>query len=62
MIDAWTPAKAQAWLKKNGYKPIKPMHRVGEEMRFRISSPAGLTEFRTITLPNGVHIVRGRKK
>jgi hypothetical protein len=61
MTLKWTPASAHEWMKKHDYKPCKPVHRVGGEMRWRLCSPRGFTKFRTLVLPNGVHIVSGYK-
>lgn len=53
---------AEAWIKGHKLKPIKAMHAVGNEMRYRLEDPKKYREFKTKVLPSGVHLVLGHPK
>jgi len=55
----WSPTRLRAWLKKHNLKPIKAVHRLGTEIRYRIRSPSRYTHFTTQKLANGVYLVLG---
>lgn len=57
--DKWTPTLLRAWLKKHGLKPIKRVHIVGDEIRYRILPPLRFARFTTKKLPGGIHLVLG---
>ena len=65
--DGWTTTTARAWLKAHGYKPIKKVHKMGNELRYRLIDPEVFSRFTTKVLPNGTHLVighygKGKKK
>ena len=39
MAPAWNGRSARAWLAKHKYVPIKPVHVVSHELRYRIREP-----------------------
>ncbi len=57
----WTTTKARQWLKLNNYKPIKRVHKLGSELRYRLTVPEQYKKFRTKKSPNGIHFVLGFK-
>jgi hypothetical protein len=61
MAPEWSESRARAWLKKNQYHPIKPVHYLGHEMRYRMLEPI-FKRYTTKVLPNGVHLVIGYEK
>lgn len=42
--------KARKWLKKNGYKPIKRVHKTENYLRYRLKKPNKKKKYRTIKL------------
>ncbi len=38
--DGWTAKKADKWLKKNGYSPMKELHETKNMLHYRINNPA----------------------
>ena len=60
--DNWTTAKALRWLKAHDFKPIKPVHKIGNELRYRLKDPELFKRFSTKILDNKVHIVFGELK
>lgn len=52
-LQGWTTADARAWLKKEGLKPIKPVHKVVRadgvmsQLRYRIIDPSKFSHFIT---------------
>jgi hypothetical protein len=61
LTPGWNATSARAWLVNNDVVPLKRMHRIGREMRYRIRDPNEFTRFRTRISPDGVHIVLGFK-
>lgn len=58
--QGWTPIKAKDWLKKHNYKPIKPLHRMGHELRYRLRDPKLFKTFTTKKISdNGIYLVFG---
>ncbi len=57
--DGWTPLAIRRWLKAEGLKPIKSVHKLGTELRYRIKNPARYRRFTTRILPNKIHLVIG---
>lgn len=62
MTPTWTVARAEAYLSKHGYFPIKAMHKVGHEMRYRLRNPDDFVRFWTAVAANGAHVVYGQLK
>lgn len=56
--DGWTTAKARKWLKDNGMKPIKRVHKIGDELRYRLIPPEEFKSFIT-KVYKSVHFVIG---
>jgi len=59
MSDMWTPSQARGWLARNGIKPIKPVHRKGNQLRYRIKDPSLYRGFVTKVVDGGIHLVIG---
>jgi hypothetical protein len=57
--NGWTPAKLKAWMKEQGYVPLKGLHRKGTQLRYRIMDPKLFASFSTEVLNNHVHLVWG---
>lgn len=55
----WTATEARAWLKKQGFKPIKRVDKTQSLLRYRIRSPRRYRRFRTKTLKHGIAFVVG---
>lgn len=61
--DGWTKKKAEAWLKKHGYKiKKKDPHYIGDEIRYNQMPKQKFKSFFTKILPNKVHLVFGIRK
>ena len=45
--DGWTAATARAWLRAHEFKPIKRMHHLGTELRYRLRDPRQFRRFIT---------------
>lgn len=45
--DGWNEILATHWLKKHNLMPIKPVHYMGDELRYRIEDPKHFNFFRT---------------
>lgn len=58
MKPYYTNEKALKWLNSYGYKPIKPVHELGDELRYRIREPT-FKRYITRIISNGVHLVIG---
>ena len=56
----WGIVRAKLWLIRHKFKPIKPPHIRGNEIRFRITRP-NYKMYITKKLPNGVLLVFGIK-
>jgi len=61
MADEWTPKEARSWLNKHNYHPIKNVERKRNSLHYRMDDPSYYSEFRTMILPNGVHLVLGNE-
>ena len=61
MRPKWTTTKAREWLKNHNYIPIKRVHKMGNELRYRIRDPAQFKTFRTKKLKDDIYIVFGLK-
>lgn len=60
--QGWSPQKARTWLKIHNYKPIKPVHRMGNELRYRIKDPKLFKSFTTKKISDdGIYLVFGFK-
>lgn len=57
--DGWNASALRQWLTHEGLTPIKRAHRLGTEIRYRITPPGHYARFTTKVLPNGVHLVLG---
>lgn len=57
--DGWTPASARGWMDRHGYIRIKPVHKMGNELRYRVRDPDDFKRFYTKIVGNGVHMVYG---
>ena len=63
--DGWTVKSAEAWLKAHNYKvKKKDPHKVGHELRYNQLPKTKFkpNSYKTIILPNKVHIVSGELK
>jgi len=58
MKPFFTESKALRWLDSYGYKPIKPVHVLGDELRYRIKEPK-FKRYITRVVSNGIHLVLG---
>jgi hypothetical protein len=61
MSPPWKTTTAKAWLKKEGFVPIKRVHKNGHELRYRITEPEQYKRFRTKKHENDVYFVYGFK-
>ena len=59
--DGWTPTLMRAWLKKHKLKAIKPVHKMGTQLRYRIKDPKLFKRFTTKKIGN-IYLVIGWKK
>jgi hypothetical protein len=57
--DGWSASTIRHWLKTEGLQPIKRAHRLGTEIRYRITPPRRYSRFTTRVLNNGIHLVLG---
>jgi hypothetical protein len=46
-VDLWTPRRAETWLKKNAYIPIKSVHTTSDYHRYRLIDPDQFKHFYT---------------
>ena len=63
--DKYTNAQANAWLKKNGYNKIKPLHVTDNYRRARLVEPTGREHYRTKKINNDIKMIvelLGKKK
>lgn len=58
MKPKWSESRAEAWLKKHDYKPIKAAHIRGGEIRYRMHEPV-FRRYSTIKTEDGVYFVLG---
>lgn len=57
--DGWTSKKLRIWMKQHKLKPIKRLHKKGNELRYRIRDPTLYSKYSTQVLPEGIHLVIG---
>lgn len=55
----WTAPDAKRWLKRNEYKPIKPVHKTTNFLRYRIHRP-NATRYVMKKADGGVQFVIGQ--
>ena len=55
----FTTKKARAFLKKNGFKPIKRVDKTKNFLRYRIRDPKQFKRFRTISFTKNIKAVVG---
>ena len=56
--EGWTATTARKWLKYHKYTPIKRVHVVGNQLRYRIKPPT-FKRYVTKALPDGVNLILG---
>ena len=54
---SWTPKKAEAWLKKHNYKPLKKVHKTENYLRYRISKPDKRCRYSTVKFNKSIQAV-----
>lgn len=59
MRPMWTEAMAKQYLKKHNLKPIAPMRRLGNEMRYRLTDPKKYDHFTTLKSGLAMDIILG---
>jgi hypothetical protein len=58
----YTPATANAWLARHGYKKCKPLHATANFLRARLHPPSGFTTIRTKRVGHGIELTVGCPK
>lgn len=53
----WTPSKAELWLKQHNHKPIKPVHKTLNYLRYRLIPPYKDDQYMTKNLDNGIKLI-----
>jgi hypothetical protein len=59
---AWSTQQARAWLKKEGFVPIKRVDRTESLLRYRLRPPRRYTRFRVKAVKPGVSFVLGFRR
>jgi hypothetical protein len=59
LTSGWNPKTARSWLRDRGYKPIKPVHRTGQSLRYRLNDPKKYSSFITKQLGQGIKLIIG---
>jgi predicted RNA-binding protein with EMAP domain len=57
----YTSTTAKAWLTKHNVKPIKPVHKTIDNLRYRILDPKKFKSFKTKKLNNNITLILGTK-
>jgi hypothetical protein len=57
----YTPTTAREWLKNHNFKPIKPVHKTNDNLRYRIQDPSKYKSFITKHISDGITFVIGFK-
>jgi len=55
-LSEWNASSSRQWLRKHNYNPTKAAHFTQNFIRYRLLEPKGYYNYRTIVLPNGVHL------
>jgi hypothetical protein len=55
----FTRKSANAWIRKQGFHPIKQLHETEKYYRSRLINPAEFKEFRIMTLSGRIKVVLG---
>jgi hypothetical protein len=55
-ISGWTASSSRQWLKNHNYNPTKAAHFTRNFIRYRLLEPKSYYTYKTIVLPNGVHL------
>lgn len=59
MTPEWDSTRARQWLIKHKYKPIKRVHKLGSQLRYRLRNPNKYTKFKTKGIGKGIYFVFG---
>jgi len=63
--DKFNLTQARSFIKRNDYKQSfygKPVDVTPTQYRFRQLAPGRFSDYRTKVLPNGVHLILGKRK
>lgn len=55
-ISEWSSSASRQWLRNHNYYPTKPAHFTRNFIRYRLSEPKASYNYKTIVLPNRVHL------
>ena len=53
----WTTQQARSWLSEHGIKPLKRVHKLKNELRYRIRDPKKFKRYITKKMNNGILFV-----